>query len=75
MKITMTPISERQRAKFLTYKKKKMRNVYIYIQKSRHIAKIKTICVTFFIHKEPDSLRYGIFMMFLKMALIYIQKA
>ena len=48
----MTPISERQRAHFYIYKKeKKLLNVYIYIQKARHFAKIKTIPVKFYSQK------------------------
>ena len=42
----MTSISERQRAPFNIYKKKKNTKRF-YIQKSRHFAKRKTICVTF----------------------------
>ena len=35
-----------------------------YIQKSRHFEKSKTICVTFFVFKNPDTLRYAIFHVF-----------
>ena len=38
-----------------------LRYVTLYIQKSRHFAKIKTICITFLYLKNPDTLRYMIF--------------
>ena len=59
---------------FLCIQKQKKCEIFIYIQKARQFTKIKTICVTLF-HKNPDSLRYAIFMKFLKLASIYIQKA
>ena len=47
MKIAMTPIKERQRARVNIYKEaKQLRNVYIYKQKARHLAKSNKICVT-----------------------------
>ena len=48
MKVTMTTISEIQRACFIYTKGKKSAKQF-YIQKYRHLAKIKTICVTFYI--------------------------
>ena len=57
----MAPISERQRAGFNIYKKpKKMRYIYIYIQKAGHFSKRQTICVMFLIYKKTDTLRYVI---------------
>ena len=58
----MTPIIERQRARFYIQKAKKMRNVCIYkkpdtFQKARQFA-------LRFIHKKPDTLLYAIFMIF-----------
>ena len=44
-------------------------------------AKVQTLCKkednlrSVFIHKNPDTLRYAIFMKSLKLAFIYIQKA
>ena len=70
----MTNISERQRALFNIYKKKKMRNVYLYIQEARHFSKSKTICVTFLFTKNPTLYVTQFFMKFLKLAFIYIQK-
>ena len=45
-----------------------------HIQKARHFTKNKTICVTFFIYKKPDTLCYAIFQEFFEIG-IYIQKA
>ena len=47
----MTPIKEIQCAHFYIYKNQKNCETFIYIQKSRHIAKSKTICVTFLFTK------------------------
>ena len=75
MYITMTPISDRQRARFHINKKgKKLRNIYIYIQKARHFAKSKTICVTFLFKKSRTLYFTGFFINFFKLAFIYIQK-
>ena len=71
----MTPISERQPARFNKYIKKKFLNVYIYMQKARHFAKSKTICVTFLLTKSLTLYVTRFFMKFLKLAFIYIQKA
>ena len=70
----MTTISERQRARFYIYKKKKTRKgLYIYT-KARHFSKSKTICVTFLLSKIPTLYVMRFFMIFLKLAFIYIQK-
>ena len=50
MKITMTAIIERQRARLYTQKSKKNAKRF-YIQKARHFSKSKTISVTFYIQK------------------------
>ena len=57
--MTMTPISERQCARFNIYKKQKKRNIYIYVQKARHFAKSKTISVTV-LFKKNQTLRINI---------------
>ena len=74
MKIKMTAISKRQRARLYTQKAKKTKRFYI--QKARHFSKSKTISVTFlhtksqtfmkvlklaFIFKNHDTLRYVTF--------------
>ena len=71
----MTPISKRHRVSFYLYKNQKLRNVCIYIQKARHFAKIKTICVTFLFTKIPTLYVTQFFMVYFKLAFIYIQKA
>ena len=72
----MTPISKIQSAHFYIYKKqKKMRNVYIYIQKARHFAKSKTICVTLLFTKSQTLYVTQFSMIFFKLEYIYIQKA
>ena len=48
MKISVTDISERQRESLYIYIKQKIAK-RSYIQKARHFAKIKTICVKFYI--------------------------
>ena len=72
----MTLTRKRQRSRIYIYKKlKKLRNVYIYIQKSRHFAKSKAICVTFLFTKSQTLYVTRFFMKFLKLAFTYIQKA
>ena len=69
----MTPTNERQRAHLYIYVAKKLQNDYIYTQKARHFAKIKTVCVRFYSQKSTHyTLRK--FHDFLKLAFISIQK-
>ena len=68
----MATISKRQRARFYIYKKQnKNRNVYIYIQKTRHFAKIKTIFVAFLFTKSQTLDVTKCFMKIIKLAFIY----
>ena len=69
----MNPIRERQCAHFI-YTKKKL-NVYIYIQKARHLTKIKTIYVTFLFTKSHTLYVTQFFIKVLSLAFIYIQNA
>ena len=46
---------------FVYKKHDTLRYAKFYIQKSRHFAKSKTICLTFFTYNNPDNLRYTIF--------------
>ena len=55
--------------------KKKLRNDDIYVQKARHFAKIKTICVTFLFTKSQTLYIKQFFMMFLKLAFLYRKKS
>ena len=69
MKITMTAILERQRARLYTQKAKKLRNFFIYkkldtFQKARQIP-------LGFKYKKSYTWHYRIFMKFLKFAFIY----
>ena len=69
MKITMTAIIERQHARLYTQNHKKLRNVFIYkkpdtFQKARNFRYV-------FRYKKPYTLRYGIFMKFLKLEFVY----
>ena len=73
MWITMAPISKRKCACFYIYTKQKMRNVYIYIPKSRYFSKIKTICPTFYSQKARHFTISSL-MKIMKLADIYIQK-
>ena len=75
MWITMTPISERQRAQFYIYIKQKNCKTFIYINKKSDTLQKSRQFPLFFIHKNLDTLRYAIFMKILKLAFIYIQKA
>ena len=59
MKITMTAIIERQRARLYT-KSKKMQNVVIY-KKPDTFQKARQFPLRFYIDKKEDTLRYGIF--------------
>ena len=69
MKITMTAISERQRARLYIYKKqKKLRYVFIYKNPDTS-QKARQFPLRFYIQK--DNLRYTIFMKILKSAFIY----
>ena len=70
----MTPVSESQRARFCIYKKQKYKTL-IYIQKARHFAKIRTICVTFLFTKIHTLYLTQFFHEFLKLAFVYIKKA
>ena len=69
MKITMTAIIERQRARLYTQKAKKLRNVFIY--KKKDTFQKATQFPLRFIYKKPDTLLYAIFMKFLKLAFTY----
>ena len=76
MYITMTSISKRQRAHFYMYKKKKqLRNVYIYLKKSRYFEKSKAICVTFLFTKIQTHYVTRFFVKLLKLEFLYIQKS
>ena len=71
----MTPISERQRANLYIYKnQKQIRNIYIYT-KRRTLCKRQDQLSYVFIHKNPDTLRYVMFMVYTQSGFIYIQKA
>ena len=67
----MTTISERQRARYYIYKRQNKFETFIYIQKSRHFAKSKTICVTFLFTKIHTLHVTQFSMGFLKLAFIY----
>ena len=71
MQIPMATNNERQRAPFYLYKNQKIANAYIYIQKFRHFAKSKTICVTFLFTKSQTLYVMQFFMKILKFAFIY----
>ena len=71
----MTPISERQRARFYTIKIGKNCETFIYIySKSQTLFKKQDNFRYDSIHKNPDTLRYAIFMKFWNWP-FYIQKA
>ena len=59
---------------FIYTKSKTMRNVYIYIQKSRHFSKSMTLCVTFLFTKRHTFCVTQFFMNFFKLASINIYK-
>ena len=65
----MTVISKRQRARFYRYKKREDVN-RVYIQKSRYIAKGKTIYGTVFNTKIKTLYVTQFFMKFFKLAFI-----
>ena len=70
MKITMTAISEIQRARFYLYKKQKhLRNVFL--TESPTLSKNQDNLRYVFIYKNQDTLRYAIFIKKLKLAFIY----
>ena len=61
----MTPISERQRACFCTYKNQSKKNdTYIYIFKKTDTFPKASKLNYIFIHKNPDTLRHAIFRIF-----------
>ena len=51
MKITMTAVSERERARFYLYKKQKI-GKHFYIKKARHFAKSKITSIMFLYTKS-----------------------
>ena len=69
MKITMTAIIERQRARLYTQKAKK-NGKHLYTKKHTLIKKLDNFRYVF-IYKKPYTWRYGIFMKFFKLAFIY----
>ena len=71
MKITMTPFSKRQRARFIyTKDKKNATRLYIYSKSKALFKKQDNFCHTF-IHKKPDTVCYAIFREILEIG-IYI---
>ena len=63
----MTPIIERKCARFYIQKSKKIaKRLYIYTKIQTLFKKQDNLCYIF-IHKKPDTLRYAIFMKFLKL--------
>ena len=69
MKVTITTISERQRARFIYTNREKLQNNLIYkkidtLQKARQF-------VSRFIYKNPDNLRYAICHEILQFAFMY----
>ena len=70
MKITMTAISERQRARFYIYKKHK-NAIQFYVQKAIHFSKIKKICVPFLYTKSKTLYVTRFFMKILNLEFIY----
>ena len=69
MKIRMTAIIERQRARLYTQKAKQLPNVFIY-KKPDTFQKTRQFPLRF-IYKKPYAWRYGIFMKFLMLVYIY----
>ena len=65
------PNSEIQRASFYIYKKQKKCKTFIYIRKSRHFAKSKTVCVTLLFTKYQTLYVSQFFMKFLKLGFLY----
>ena len=65
----MTAIIERQRARFYTHKRKKLRNVFIY-KKPYLIQKARQFPLRFFIQKKY-TLCYRTFHEFLKLVFLY----
>ena len=70
MWITITAISERQRARSNTHKKRENCKTFLYT-KSQTLCKNQDNLRYNFIHKNPDNLLYAIFMKFLKLAYTY----
>ena len=71
MKITITAIIERQRARFYIRKKFKKIAERFYIQRAIHFSKSKTITVAFLYPKSNSLYVAGFFMKFLKLAFIF----
>ena len=69
MKIKLTAIIERQRARFYTHKSKKLRKVFIY--KKPYLFKKLDNFRYVFIYKKQYTLRYRIFHKFLKLVFLY----
>ena len=69
MKITMTAIIERQRARLYTQKAKQLPNVFIY-KKPDTFQKTRQFPLRFYIQKQY-TWHYGIFMKFLMLVYIY----
>ena len=70
MKIKMTAISRKQRARFYMYKKQKNYRMFLYTKRHTLCQKQDNYrCV--FMYKKQDTLRYAVFMKILKLAFIY----
>ena len=65
----MNTISKRQRDCLYIYEKKKV-ETFLYLQKYRHFAKSKTICVTFLYTKSKTIYVIQFFIKMLKLAFI-----
>ena len=70
----MTRISERQRARFYINKKGKHCQMFIYIYKKQVTFQKSRQSASRITPKKTYTLRYGIFMILLKMKCIYYQK-
>ena len=71
----MAPTGERQRARFIYTKSKKIAKcLYIYTKSQTLYKKQDNLRYVFF-HKKQDTLLYAVFHEFLKLAFIYVQKA
>ena len=71
MKITMTSVGKRQRARFNIHKNKEKIVKRFYIQKARHFEKSKTIYVPLLYIKSKTIYVSQFFMKILKFAFIY----
>ena len=71
----MTPIGERQRARFINTKSKKIAKCFYIYTKSQTFCKKQDNLRYIFVHKKQDTLLYAVFHEFLKLAFIYVQKA